>query len=234
MLDASKRILELYEDNESQIYIIEGWNGHGKSSYANTIISEVYSKDGINPNWSIPLFREHLGFHPMSVLKKWKIKHKNAKTFQLHPNDLVFHWDDAGAWLHSLDYNNPYVKQVGKYLQIFRTDWACIIFSCIDADDLTKKIRGLSSAITIKITKHSSHTHKYRRIATAKHVEKDWYNNVYWKDDWTEGFNCKMPDTFFSWYDPIRRRYAYIVKKMMDKAAQEEPDIVKTYKKGTL
>lgn len=231
MLEASKRVLELYENNEFQVFIIEGWNGFGKSSYANNIISEVHSKDGIHQNWDIGLFKKYLGFHPIRVLHKWKKQQsKNNIGIQRHPDNYIFHWDDAGAWLHSLDYNNPYVKQVGKYLQTARTDWACIIFSCIDAEDLAKKIRCFSSAITIKITKDSSYKQPYYRLATAKHSEKDWYNNVYWKDDWTENFNCLMPDKFYSWYDPVRRTYANITKHMIRKEIDKQKEIVKSLK----
>lgn len=225
MLHLTKRIKELYDNDEFQIIIIEGWNGYGKTTYANKGIAEIYSKDGLHKNWDVGLFKNHLGFHPLRVLNKWN---------SMKERDYVFHWDDAGSWLHSLDFNNPYVKQVGKYPQTARTDWGAIIFSCIDADDIIKKVRCFSSMIKIKITKHSNINQPHRRIATAKHPEKDWYNNIHWIDDWDEEFDCYVPDPFYEWYNPLRRKYSKMAKKLAKMKAMQEEEIVKTYRDSTL
>jgi hypothetical protein len=225
MMNLTKRINDNFYNDEFEIIIIEGRNGVGKTTYANKGIAEVYSVDGIHRNWDIPLFKKHLGFHPMNVLKAWK----NIKI-----RDKAYHWDDSGQWLHSLDFHDPFVKEIGKYPQTARTDWGVLMFSCIDADDIIKKIRGFRSLIKVRITKHSSIDQPYRRIATAKHPEKDWYGNIFWIDDWTEEFNCHVPDSFYSWYNPYRRKYSVLAKKLAYKKAKEDKDIMGTIRESKL
>jgi hypothetical protein len=215
VMEGTRRVQETYDNDEFQIFVIEGAAGVGKTTYADKIIAELYG------SWSIPMFKKHTGFHPRTVLEQWHRKRQR---------DRCFHWDDAGAWLHSLDYNDPFVKRVGKYLQTARTSWGVIEFTCIDADDLAKKIRAYGSAIKVKITKHSDKEHPYRRIATAKHMEKDWYGQIYWVDDWEEEFTCRMPDSFYRWYTPQRKKYAKMTLDLAIKAAEEDEDIMETYK----
>ena len=225
MMEITKRIKENYDNDEFQVFVIEGWNGYGKTTYANKSIAEVFSKDGNERNWNIGLFRQHLGFHPIRVLQNWD---------SMKNRDYCFHWDDAGAWLHSLDFNNPYVKQVGKYLQTARTDWGVLIFSCIDADDIIKKVRAFSSMVKIRITKNSTSAQPYRRVATAKHPDKDWYGNIHWIDDWTEEFTSHVPDYFYEWYNPLRRKYAKMTKKLAKMKARQEEEIMKTLRYAEL
>jgi hypothetical protein len=234
ILEITKRINDLWEDNEFQPIIIEGWNGFGKSAYADNAIAELHSIDGKYGNWDVNVFKKFSGFHPYRVQQKWTARSNlRRRTIgnkpQFHPFDKAFHWDDAGAWIHALDYNDPYVKYVGKYLQTARTDWGALIFTCIDSEDIAKKVRVFSSGITVKITKEGSNsTHKWTRTAVAKHREKDWYGNIYWVDDWKESFSCYMPDVFYRWYDPIRRRYAEMTKRLMAREMRNKDDIMKT------
>ncbi len=217
MLDGAKHIMELYEDDEFKPFIIEGDHGYGKSTYANRLISEVYSKDGIRGNWDINyLFPHHLGFFPKYVLKQWKRKHKR---------DYVFHWDDAGLWLHSLDFQDPFVKEVGKYMQVARTDWGCIIFTAISRTDISSKIRGLRNAIIIEITKDANDKqHRHRRLATAYIERKTWKGRP-WKDyQWKEHFNSHVPDKFYEWYKPLRDEYADMAKERMQKKLDQHPE----------
>jgi len=185
MLFPSNLILKLFEEDEFKVIIITGDHGYGKSSYANQIISEVNSIDGQRRNWNLNIFKDSLGFHPMNVTLRW-LRMKNRKT--------VFHWDDAGLWLNAMDYQDPFVISVGKYLQVARTDWAALIFTCIDKEDVFAKLRNLRSAIVVEIVKHSDKEHPNRRTAFAYEFwksrtgSKKGTNNL-----WQEDFNCIMP-----------------------------------------
>lgn len=234
MLDATRRILELYDNDEFEIFVVTGKNGYGKSTYANRIIAEVYSVrdqnrwggNGRTANWNIKLFKKHMGYHPLEVKALWdKVRYR----------DYVFNWDDAGAWLSAYEYRDKYVQSIAKYMQTARTDWACIIFSCIDKDDIILKLREFKSAIIIDITKDrnmpnsSEPARRNRRKATAWHYWKTRLDKKGTENDWEEYFNSHVPgryipacngrpaikEGFYGWYKPIRDRYARQAKRQI-------------------
>lgn len=205
MLDGAKRIIELFDNDEFKPILIQGDHGFGKSSYANTLIAEVYSifKDGV-PDWDA--VKKYVGYTPEEVLG-------TLRTIPLGERWYVFHWDDAGNWLHSLDFQDPFVKDVGKYMHVVRTDLACMIFSTISIEDITSKVRGIRNAIVIDITKEgNSYKQPFIRTARAYIKRKTWKGRE-WKDyQWEERFNCHVPDSFYRWYKPLRDRYALQAK----------------------
>ncbi len=226
MLAASKYVNELHDNDRTQLMIVEGGGGYGKTAYGTNIVAEVHSKDGEQGNWDIELFKKYMGFHPQKVLEKWN----EAE------GEKVFLWDDAGAWINSLDYQHPLIKKIGKQLQTIRTKYSCVIFTCLDADDLAKKIRMHTGAITIKISLMGSKprseyiSEKYRRTAIAKHWNKDWYGHLYREDDWDETFCCHMPTTFYEWYKPIRKHYSDMLTRLALKEAKRTDEIHSTVK----
>lgn len=225
MLAASQYVNELVENDQSQVFIIEGGAGYGKTAYAANIVAETHSTpESKQGNWDINIFKQYMGFHPQKVLEKWMTAHK----------EKLFFWDDAGGWINSLDYQHPLIKKIGKQMQTIRTKYHCVIFTCLDADDLAKKIRLHTGAITIRISLQGSRpkspyvSERYNRTAVAKHWRKDWYGKMYREDDWEEQFCCYMPPNFFEWYDPIRTHYADMLTKLALKEAKKTSDIKST------
>lgn len=220
MLSGTKKINELFEKDEFKVFLIEGDHGYGKSTYANRLIAEVYSLDKIRCNWDYKkknsVFPMHIGFHPKHVIDLWSKQEKR---------DYCFHWDDAGLWLHSMEFYDPFVKEVGKYMQVARTDWAALIFTAISKEDIISKIRGLRNTIVIEITKDSNYKEPYRRLATAYIQRKTWKGR-YWKDYlWKDRFNCHVPDDFYNeWYKPLRNKYSEIAKNRMRNKLNQHPD----------
>lgn len=222
MLSITKRILELYNNNEFKLIIIEGDHGYGKSSYANNAIAEIYGSeqfggDGIHSKWDVKNYKRFLGYHPQAVLDSF---------FNMRDRCPVFVWDDAGAWLNALDYQDPFVKDFNKYLQVARTDWAAIILTCIDREDIARKIRALRHTITVEITKEGNDlTHKYRRRAEAVIYYRNKKNDLRWMPQWEELFSCKMPENFYNWYQPLRKKYARMAKQLMKDSLSKRKDI---------
>uniref|UniRef100_A0A6M3MA75 ATPase domain containing protein n=1 Tax=viral metagenome TaxID=1070528 RepID=A0A6M3MA75_9ZZZZ len=201
MLAGAKYILELYDNDEFKPFLIQGAHGWGKTSYANTLIAETYSiqNNGI-PDWD--MVKKRIGYDPDEVLNQ-------LDSIPMGERWYVYHWDDAGTWLHSLDFQDPFVKAVGKYMQVARTDLACMIFTSISMGDVSSKIRGIRDAIIIDITKEGCDTgHPYRRTAKAYILRKTWKNRE-WKDyQWEEYFTSHVPDSFYRWYKPKRDYYS--------------------------
>lgn len=211
MLAGAKYILELYDNDEFKPFLIQGPHGFGKTSYANTLMAEVFSvNNGGIPDWN--KVKERIGYTPIEVLDVLDSIPNGERWY-------CFHWDDAGTWLHSLDFQDPFVKQVGKYMQVARTDLACMLFSTISVSDVSSKVRGIRDAITIDITKEGTESkssepyRKNRRTARAYILRKTWKGRD-WKDyQWEETFNSHVPNSFYSWYKPKRDDYARLEKQ---------------------
>jgi len=250
MFQTTKLILEAFDNDEFYPIIIIGNHSIGKSGFAESVIADVYGHvfNHGTPLWDnfTPLVQEwfglHLGFMPRHVLDEWQFPSKREqwllKEFGGYPRsifndwqyedkkkDYVYHWDDSGLWLHNLDFQNPFVKNTGKYMQVVKTDWACVMFSAISAEDVMGKIRGLRDAIIIEITKNSDTKHPDRRIAEAYVLRKSFKNKIWKETLFRDTFSRHMPDPFFAWYHPIRSKYAGIAKQLMRKKLDEDEDI---------
>jgi len=112
-------------------------------------------------------------------------------------------------------------------MQTARTDWACIIFTCIDKSDIVNKIRSLRHAIIIDIHKKGKDAeHPNRRCATAisnwqSRGGRSGFNYV-----WEEYFNCHMPDNFYNWYLPLRLQYSSMAKQLIKDKLEKKKDIM--------
>jgi hypothetical protein len=233
MLEATKYIIELFENDEFRPLLVQGGHGYGKTSYSNRILAEIGSiNNNGKPNWNIKYFEKHLGYTPDEVLHEWNLIPEGIK-------DYAYHWDDAGNWLHSLDFQDPFVKAVGKYMQVARTDWASLIFSTIDVNDVSSKIRGIKNAIIVDITKEGKNVKQpNRRTARAYIIRKTWRGREWKEYVWEDMFDSHVPGNynplkperivnpniiqkndnnitwgFYGWYKPKRDYYAKVAKK---------------------
>jgi len=238
-------IKELYDDDKFAIIIVEGKNGSGKTTYACNLLNEVYktfkkvriTKDLDVPrrlisisepkfyyDWDISFYKHRMGYHPKKVIEAWK-KQKER--------DYMYIWDDAGSWLCNLDYANAFVKSIGKYLQVARTKFACIVFTCIDKADVTSKIRNFKSSYIADVVYTGDHTspypsQKYRAEATCWHYWSDRLEKkIGTEDDFTDSFIPRMPPQFYNWYLPIRKYYVTLQEKYMMDALRNQKDIMK-------
>jgi len=226
MLYGAKYIIELFDNDEFRPFLVQGSHGFGKSSYANTIMAEAHSRsNGGNPDWKI--IKQRIGYTPDEVLDQ-------LDSIPINERWLAYHWDDAGTWLHSLDFQDPFVKAVGKYMHVARTDLACMIFSTISITDVSSKIRGIPDAIIIDITKDgcdsksSEPARRNRRMARAYILRKTWKGRE-WKDyQWEEYFDSHVPGnknnpaTFYGWYEPKRKQYAKLQKDLARQRLREQ------------
>lgn len=212
MLAGAKFIIELYDNDEFKPLLIQGDHGFGKSSYANTLIAEVFSifNHG-SPNWKV--VKHLIGYDPEEVLDSLESIPEGKRWY-------CYHWDDAGTWLHSLDFQDPFVKAVGKYMHTVRTDLACMLFTTIRVDDISSKIRGIRNAIIVDITKEGSEPHSpypsKRNLRTARaYIQRKTWKGRPWKDyQWEERFDSHVPDSFYRWYKPLRDHYAAQAKQV--------------------
>ena len=189
MLDGTKYIWELFDNDEFKPFLIQGPHGWGKTSYANILVSEVYSRGNNSiPDWE--KVKERIGYTPEEVLNLLDSIPEDERWY-------CFHWDDAGTWLHSLDFQDPFVKQVGKYMQVARTDLACMMFTTISVSDVSSKIRGIRDAITIDITKDGAGGRQPNRMSARAYIERKNWKGRTWKDyQWEDPFDAHVPGNY--------------------------------------
>lgn len=204
-------------DDEFTLFIIYGPLRYGKSSLACQILAEVYD------TWNPDFLKNYIGFHPKDVLEKWT-KHKTKQK--------AFLWDDAGLWLHALDWNNEFVKAVGKYLNVAGTDWGGLILTTPLPTWISKKIRGLPQAITIRIRKVSSANPKWKNIREgiayrfwkAPDLKHSGVHKIF-----KETYSKMLPDHFYEWYKPFRNYFSDMAKKMMITRLKALPKEIREY-----
>lgn len=119
-------------------------------------------------------------------------------------------WDDAGFWLFSLDWYEPFVKSVSRYSQLCGTQFGSLILTTPNKNLISQKVLDAFPQMKVcTIFEHGRETY-YNRPRIAK---------VYGKWTWADGkrggvrkefedyFNAFLPDDFYSWYFPKRKGY---------------------------
>lgn len=189
-----------YLNDEFRPIVVQGFHGYGKSSFAAYVASEIYG------TWNWSFLKNYIVFHPREFLEKiMKVKQK-------HP--LII-WDDAGYWLNSMDFNNKFVKAVGKYMQVARMDWGCIMFTSISSKDVINKVRGIEGRFKVKITKNGSDKLRpHRRTATTYEYWESPDGSRYGENGlYDERFKAWMPQQYYDGYLPYRRSFTQQAKR---------------------
>jgi len=208
ILHLSWMIINSFKNDELILVVIHGKQGYGKSTYASIVMSQVYSYLNHNNDDS----------------KIYKYDWKNTKNyFIFQPREFltlsrnqrfkapVCCVDDAGMWLNSMDFNNPLVKAVGKFLEVSRTKWGAILFTCSDLNQVFSKIRNMPHVYTIRVTKQAiGKIAPNRRVAT---IFEGWRSEDLKRSGRKTKYMdiiqyCHMPDNFYKWYKPERDKLA--------------------------
>jgi len=211
----------LYAQNEFKPFIVYGPLGIGKSSYAMKCVAEVYG--GIDSlNWEA--VKTHLVFHPRDFVDYC------TRMIEKGQRAKVLIWDDAGLWLNALEWNSSFIRAVTKYFNVARTNWAAIILTSPLPTYVTKKVRGLPDAITIKIIKTKNDLDAPQRCRCAKGyrfwIAPDMVKSGV-REIFEDKFTAILPNTFYYWYLPVRDRYAKEAVSYMRKELESLPQLPK-------
>ena len=203
-LKLAQLIRKAWENDEFIAVIVYGPQRIGKTAYSLKVLAEVMGKNGV-PDYSIATAKRNLVFPPKQFLER-------VESITMKEPMIV--WDDAGMWLYALDWYDPWVKAVAKYLNVVGTDLAAVIFTTPLPTWVISKLRGLPQVITIKIIKTGA-SHFARRATAyrswmAPDMKKTGVRKIFY-----DNFSCKLPDRLYRWYHPIRKGYADEAKSMM-------------------
>lgn len=124
--------------------------------------------------------------------------------------DPVLIWDDAGFWLYALDWYEPFVKAVNKYIQLAGRQFASLIFTTPSQGLISSKVlEAIPELCICRIVKAGIDSPR-RKIRQAKFYQRWNYpdgskGGVYLY--WIDRFNAILPDDYYGWYKPISDSY---------------------------
>jgi hypothetical protein len=190
---------QAYYQDEMNLFLVYGPLGVGKSVYAIKNAIEVYKGD-------INTVKDHIVFHPKDFVDRCLRMSETGKREKL----LI--WDDAGLWLFYLEYSNPFVQAVMKYLNVARTNWGAIIFTTPSPSYVANKLRNFPQNISIKIIKEGSDQQHASRPRLAK-AYRSWvapdFRHQGVRLIYADQFSALLPNEFYrEWYKPLRDSYA--------------------------
>jgi hypothetical protein len=173
---------------------------------------------------------EFMGFDPNEVVDRW---------LNLKERKPCFIWDDAGFWLHSMNWSDPVMVSIQQYFNVIATDYNTVILTTPDPTWILSKISNMIGVIRIKVIKRDGGIQDnpstlYRRLGIgykpwrSPDLKRGGVNKVL-----LDEFNCMIRQDLYDWYKPIRERYAYEAKQMIKKrlknrSRKDELDELKT------
>lgn len=200
--------------------IVEGVQRVGKSAYVSKGLAYANGEWEFKPTPRCvkPDFesvKPYMVFKPEEFLDQVLVVESKQKA-------LI--WDDAGYWLFALDWYEPFVKAVCKWMQVAGTQFGVIILTSPEKSLISSKVlTALPNHYVCRVTRTSGDRQRYRpRIAKA-------YISWTYPDGrkggvrtrWTDRFNAMLPDDYYNWYNPIRRGYLDLARALMKKEVRE-------------
>lgn len=213
-LNIAALIDRLYYEDEFAIAIAYGgFLGTGKSSYCIKAQAEALGSHSGFPE-NIPDYKKvkaFIDYHPKGFVDRVLHMKRREKCDQ---------FDDMGLWLFALDWYNPFVKAVVKYLNVARTDWGMILGNTPSPKMVVGFIQNFPEIIRVKIIKRDSNLNdpSKPRIAKAYQVwctpdlKKTGVRKIF-----EDHYHAMLPDDFYEWYKPLRDAYAGKAKLLMQK-----------------
>jgi len=211
-LQMAKFVDRLYYEDECTMGIAYGgFMGYGKSAFCIKTAAEVLGShaghEDNKPDYDN--VKRFIDFPPKDFVER---------VLHMKRREKMIIWDDMGLWLFALDWYNPFVKAVCKYLNVARTDWGFIFGNTPSPKMVAKKIQHFPEVIRVKITKEGSNIANPQkpRIATAYQV---WNSPDMKKTGvrkmFVDRYSAIMPDDFYAWYRPHRDHFATKAKQVM-------------------
>jgi hypothetical protein len=207
-------IEKAFRIDDFNLFILHGKPRIGKSAYAiksmGQAIDYLYGEDIFKITGSTgfrraPICQKYMGWSPTENVDIW---------WEIVKRICGFIWDDAGYWLFSLNWNDPLLIGVQKYMNVIGTDMNNLLLTTPDPEWILSKMATMPGTMRIKITKRDggrgdSDSRLYSRRAIGyvpwKYPDlKGGGVNKKLEDD----FSCKLPDEFYKWYKPTREEYA--------------------------
>lgn len=215
-LALARRIVKSYMNDSFLCVIIEGEERIGKTTLAtkalNQALAYLTNKQIRENNW-----RNYMGWNASEVIEQWYSKPSNKK-------EIGFIWDDAGMWLNALQWSDPVLIQIQRYMNIIGTDYSFFCMTTPKASWILNKINGIPGIIKVIVKRTMGEDTIGEMEESTKWARVGKGYKPWWSPDTKrsgvrkileDDFSCKMPDEMYAWYKPLRERYNDEIKKYM-------------------
>ncbi len=230
----SRRAIQNYKHNECEVVIVYGMpEGTGKSAYVNHCLADVGGYYSCKDWEKLKFIRTPNAERPPdSVL--WDADYESAKPLiKYKPEDVVrwlkeimiqgkrvplWHWDDGGTWLNSMEFHDEFVIAFMQFLPLARTVCGLVVISTPVEEWVLKKLHTASGVIhapVIKLAQNDDHPWRPRQCKAYRKQRWPNSNRYFPKYQWDDTFTAIMPDPFYRWYQPNRDHYARIAVEKM-------------------
>jgi len=215
--------------------VVEGRQRVGKSSYVSQALASAFGEweykpeiRCVQPNFEA--VKPWMVFPPKEFLELVLNQTKKEKAVI---------WDDAGFWLFALDWYEPFVKSVSRYIQLAGRQFAFLILTTPNKNLISSKVlAALPSMYVCKVVRNRAYgrdSYKFRPRIAKVYEKWDYPDGKKGgvKTRWKDNFNCILDDSFYEWYKPksehymdigleILRREVNKITKKMDRKDEEE------------
>jgi hypothetical protein len=239
--ELTRRAIQNFKNNECEVVICYGMpEGVGKSAYVNHALADAQGflacHDWDKLQW---MFKKNEERTKDTVI--WEADYEAAKDLiKYKPEDVVswladflktgrrvplWHWDDGGTWLNTMEYNDDFVKAFMQFLPLARSVCGLVVISTPVEEWVLKKLHTASGVIHAPVIKTAGETHLFRprRCKAYKKVRYPTSNRYWPQWQWVDDYPAIMPDTFYRWYKPVRDHYALLsVLKMQHSLARKK------------
>ncbi len=210
-----KLIRNAYYNDECLGFAVHGPRGTGKSTYVSLIGSQLVGTID-NPDWG-PRLQRWIKFTPKQYVQMC-LDTDNAQIWA--------HWDDAGYWLNRMFWFEPFVKEALRFSTLQRTTFTGLFLSTPSLTMLPGKMLELEDVYRIRICKATSNEHSPNIRPRIAIVVKPWHSDFKNTGGCThlydEKFACRSPDTYYQWYQPVRKLYSTLAKVNMRLAFEKK------------
>jgi hypothetical protein len=232
-LALARLIVRNFLRDDFSLIIIDGNLRVGKSVLSIKAVSQAHDYLFGKPIKKMRDLKWVMGWEPSECVEIWQSQTERQPCFI---------WDDAGYWLHSMNWNDPMMIAIQKYFNVIGTDYNTIILTTPSPKWILSKIANMPEMIRIKCTKRQggkgdSDSIKFSRTATgykkwdSPDLKRGGVNKII-QDD----YSCKLDDQLYAEYQPIREKYSReakleIVKRLNRQKQQAELDELREIKR---
>jgi len=192
-------------NDDFSLVIIDGNLRVGKSTYAQKSIDQAHQYLFNRRVNTMKDLKWVMGWEPEEVVELWQANDERQPAFI---------WDDAGYWLHSMNWNDPLMISIQRYFNVVATDYNTMILTTPSPKWVLSKIANMPDMIRVRCTKRTGgkQDERYRKFARKAKAYKKWTSpdlkrggvNTKWVDE----YSCEMDQELYEEYHPIRVEYA--------------------------
>lgn len=239
-LELTRRAMRNFYNNECEVAVVTGMpEGVGKSVYITHSLADGQGYLNCHDKELLPWMWKHRGDRGNDV-PIWDSDYEAAKKLiKYTPEEVVdflmyllvnkiripmWHWDDAGSWLNSMEWTDPFVVAFMELLPLARSFCGLVVLSSPVEEWILKKLHTASGIIHCPVIKlkDDSYFWRPRECKAYVKVKNAYRNRSYPHYVWKDRFPAIEPDSFHKWYKPKRDHYCLMAAAKMQLALDKK------------